>query len=180
MDSNMTTNFVEYPDGQAPDLLLPKHDKSTRFLIGKAGERPLVALSLTPAPLVGKIISNETTNSIIKTSKKLGNDGWVSFHLYPEVMENVEALKFDQSISDKNVRQIERFILRNKIHEVWGIWGDFQSDAIEKGKAAILEMLQKHGVKIFYFGTLTKDQNPRHPLQKEEYWHMFNPNKMFL
>lgn len=180
MDSNMTTNFVEYPEGQAPDLLLPKHDKSTRFLIGKAGERPLVALSLTPSPIVGMINSNEIINSIIQTSKKLGNDGWIAFHLYPEVGENLEEIKFDQTLSDKNVRQIERFILRNKIHEVWGIWDDFQSEAIEKGKIAILEMLQKHGVKVFYFGTLTKDQNPRNPLQKEEYWHMFNPNKMFL
>ena len=176
----MTTNFVEYPDGQAPDLLLPKHDKRNRFLLGKSGERPLVALALSPLPVIGKIISNETLNMVIKTSKKLGHDGWSCFYLYPEIAENIAKIEFDQDLLDKNVRHLERFILRNEIKDIWGIWGDYQSEALQKGKEAILKMLQKHDVKVFYFGTLTKDKNPRHPLQTEEYWHMFNPNKMFL
>lgn len=180
MDSNMTTNFFEYPEGQAPDLLLPKHDTNNRFLLGKSGTRPLVALALLPLPMIGKRVSNETLNMIISTSKKLGHDGWTCFYLYPEVTENRDEIQFDQALLDKNVRHLERFILRNEIKDVWGIWGDFQSEALQKGKAAMLEMLQKHNVKIFYFGTLTENKNPRHPLQKEEYWHMFNPNKMFL
>lgn len=180
MDSNMTTNGVEYPEGQAPDLLLPKHDKSNRFMIGKSGERPLVSIALSPLSMIGKTMSNETLNMVIKTSKKLGHDGWNCFYLYPQIVENREAIEFDQALLDKNVRHLERFILRNEIKDVWGIWGDYQSEALQKGKEAILEMLQKHHVKVFYFGTLTQDKNPRHPLQKEEQWHMFNPNKMFL
>lgn len=178
MDS--TANIVEYPEGQLPDLLLPKHDQNLCYLIGKSGERPLVALTALPPATVDKAESCEMLNTVIKTGKKLGNDGWMLFHLYPEKAEAAESIEFDPAISDKNVRHLERFILNNEIQEIWGIWDDFTAETLEKGKIAILEMLKKHHVRVFYFGTLTENKNPRNPLQKEEYWHMFNPNKMFL
>lgn len=180
VDSHITTDIVEYPEGQLPDLLLPKHDKEHCFFIGRSGERPLVALTGLPPATVDKAQSCEMLNTVIKTGKKLGNDGWMLFHLYPEKAEAAESIEFDPAISDKNVRHLERFILNNEIQEIWGIWDDSTLEAVTKGKLAILEMLKKHNVRVFYFGTLTENKNPRDPLQKEEYWHMFNPNKMFL
>lgn len=177
MDS--TANIVEYPEGQLPDLLLPKHDQNLCYLIGKSGERPLVALTALPARM-DKSHSCEMVNTIIKTGKKLGNDGWALFHLYPEKGESEDNILLNEMIFEKNVRHLERFILNNEIQEIWGIWDDFTAETLEKGKIAILEMLKKHHVRVFYFGTLTENKNPRDPLQKEEYWHMFNPNKMFL
>ena len=177
MDS--TANIVEYPEGQLPDLLLPKHDQNLCYLIGKSGERPLIALTALPARM-DKNHSCEMVNSIIKTGKKLGNDGWALFHLYPEKGELEDNIPLNEMIFEKNVRHLERFILNNEIQEIWGIWDDFTAETLEKGKIAILEMLKKHHVRVFYFGTLTENKNPRNPLQKEEQWHMFNPNKMFL
>nr|WP_276571359.1 hypothetical protein [Eubacterium ventriosum] len=32
------------------------------------------------------------------------------------------------------------------------------------------DMLSSIGVKVYYFGTLTKEGNPRHPIQRQEKW----------
>ena len=32
------------------------------------------------------------------------------------------------------------------------------------------DMLSSIGVKVYYFGTLTKEGNPRHPVKRQEKW----------
>ena len=46
----------------------------------------------------------------------------------------------------------------------------FVIEALKNGKSELLKMLSDIGVKVFYFGTLTKSGNPRHPLQRQEKW----------
>lgn len=74
-----------------------------------------------------------------------------------------------QCYIDKNVTEIEKYLLKNNIREVWGAWGDIKhNEALCAGREAVLAKLEELNVKVYYYGSLTKKNNPRHPLQRRE------------
>ena len=76
---------------------------------------------------------------------------------------------FQQEVMDRNIQEIEKYLVENNIKEVWGAWGnDSNIDMLIKGKEQVKDMLSSIGVKVYYFGTLTKEENPRHPIQRQE------------
>ena len=116
--------------------------------------------------------SDLTINRIIKTSQKLGMEGWIVFNLYPERATNANTMDaFKQDLSNENIWEIRKFLVENNIKEIWGAWGDDKNlKPLTKGKQQLITMLTDIGVKVFYFGTITKSGNPRHPLQRYEKW----------
>jgi hypothetical protein len=109
--------------------------------------------------------SDRTINRVINASVKLGHDGWVAFNTYPERATDAKDMdRIDYDMIKENVKQIESYLLAHNVKEVWGAWGNLKYEALKVGKDAILEMLNRHGIKVFYFGELTKSGNPRHPL----------------
>lgn len=81
----------------------------------------------------------------------------------------IYSREFNELWSYSNIETIKKFLVEHNILEVWGAWGDDKGiDALKKGKEALLSVLNKNNIKVFYFGTLTKSGNPRHILQRFE------------
>lgn len=164
--------ICHYPEGEEPNILEPNpSNDSKRFILGRDGKNPLVAICMNPS-VADDNNSDPTIKRIIKVSKILGNNGWFVVNLYPKRATHPNDIgMFDRDLSDENIHIIKRFLLEKNIKEVWGAWGNQNNiEALEKGKQALLDMLNEIGVKVFYFGTLTKSGNPKHPLQRIEKW----------
>ncbi|WP_101772275.1 DUF1643 domain-containing protein [Peptostreptococcus faecalis] len=69
---------------------------------------------------------------------------------------------------------------KNKIKEVWGAWGDLNYESLKIGKSRLLKLLEELDIRVFYFGTLTKNGNPRHPIQRQEKGGILNSNKEYI
>ncbi len=170
MNENKVTKYSPpYPKGCSPDYIEPKDYKPYRFALGKKGTNPIVAICMNPSAAKEES-SDRTINKIIKLGQTFKMDGWIVFNTYPERATNARNMdKYNRSLSENNISVIRDYLIDNHIKEVWGAWGnDNGIDALVKGKKDLLKMLNEIGVKVYYFGTLTKDGNPRHPLQRQE------------
>ena len=164
MNPKVTKMIVKYPADQIPNIIIPAQHKTHRYLIGKDGRKPLVAVCMNPSAAKDDT-SDRTVNRVIRTSEKLGYDGWFVVNVYPERATKVSDLgEFDEKLSNENIDVIEKFLLDHKIKEVWGAWGNLKSDALRKGKKMMLDMLKKHKIKVFHFAEVTANGEPRHPL----------------
>ena len=94
------------------------------------------------------------------------------FNIYPERATDATNLDdFNIELSEKNIKYIIDFLIKYNITEVWGAWGnDRNLVSLKNGRNALMSALKNNNIKVFYFGTLTKDGNPRHPLQRQEKW----------
>ncbi|MBO5231086.1 MAG: DUF1643 domain-containing protein [Clostridia bacterium] len=171
MNQKVTNYIVKYPTGQEPTITKPAEFSSYRFILGKQGTCPLVAICMNPSA-ADKTSSDRTINRIIKISKSLNMDGWIVLNTYPERATNAKMINsFCQKLSDENLTIIKNFLIENNIKEVWGAWGnDKNINALVCGKNQLITMLKDMGIKVYYFGTLTKKGNPRHPIQRWEKW----------
>lgn len=181
MNSKVTKCSPQYPAGYEPDYIVPEKYCGYRYAIGKLGKKPLVVICMNPSAARDES-SDRTVNRIIKISQNTGMDGWVVFNSYPERATNAKNIEgFDETLSNENVNTIKTFLVENKITEVWAAWGDDKGiEPLKQGKTQLISMLEEIGVKVYYFGTLTKASNPRHPLQRKEKWDFTSDNKHYL
>ncbi len=165
----VTKHILKYPENWEPDLILPKEYGPCRYTLGKMGTNPLVAICMNPSAAKEEC-SDSTINRIIKVSQKLNHDGWIVFNLYPERATDAKNLEgYNKDISEHNMEVIRSFLIGHGIKEVWGAWGNSNGiETLELAKADLLKLLRETKVRVFYFGTLTKEGNPRHPLQRNE------------
>ncbi|HAO6475223.1 TPA: DUF1643 domain-containing protein, partial [Listeria monocytogenes] len=87
---------------------------------------------------------------------------------------------YDENLSNQNLEVIKNFIIENSITEVYGAWGDLKYQALKKGKDELISLFRELKVNVYYFGTLTKQGNPRHPIQRQEKWKISTENKRYL
>jgi len=187
MSDRITKHTLPYPVGSEPNYIIPQEYCDYRYAIGrldnsnKLHKNPLVAICMNPSAASDEL-SDCTINRIIKVSKELSMDGWVVFNTYPERATNADELgEYDEAKSNENINIIRNFLLENKITEVWAAWGDDNGyEPLIKGREHLISMLKSIGVKIYYYGTLTKSGNPRHPLQRVEKCNFTSGNKHYL
>ncbi|MBR6459668.1 MAG: DUF1643 domain-containing protein [Actinomycetaceae bacterium] len=172
VSDKITSKTTYYKPGFEPDFVIPEQYTAYRFALGKTGNNPLVAMCMNPS--AAKDTSSDTTvNRIINVCQKLSLDGWAVFNLYPERATKAEKMEdFRQDLLDENLKIIRNYLIENNISEVWGAWGDnrWKIKALDEGKRQVQSMLSEMGIKIFYFGSLTRLGNPRHPIQRHETW----------
>ena len=167
----VTQKVYSYKKGFEPNYIIPSEYCPYRFALGKLGDDPLVAICMNPSA-AKETAADSTINRIIILSQKLNKDGWIVFNLYPERATDAGLLDaYNHDLATENIKTIREFLSANSIKEVWGAWGnDYGIESLKKGKQLLKSMLLEQEVKVFYFGTLTKDGNPRHPLQRYEKW----------
>ena len=182
----VTNRVLRYPDGEKPSFQCPEHyDPAKRFLLGRLGERPLVAICMNPSAASGDY-SDTTVNAIVKASLKLDFDGWCIANVYPQRgtdPSEIAEQPFDEGLAEENCNVIANFLKEYKITEVWGAWGNPQKkgDPLDLGKQLLLQRLKELGVEIFYFGGLSKSGNPYHPLYlKRIKAEISKPNRRYL
>ncbi len=179
--NKVTKHVLSYPTGYEPDYIIPAKYGKYRYALGKSGSDPLVVVCMNPSA-AKEDFSDKTINRIISVSKILKRDGWVVFNLYPErATKSVCLGEYDDVVGKENLAVISDFIKKNHIKDVWGAWGNSNGiKTLEVAKNSLLKMLKDYGINIFYFGTLTKSQNPRHPLQRNEKVIFSESNKKYL
>jgi hypothetical protein len=164
MGDKVTKVVVKYPEGLEPTFTVPTEYGPDRYLLGRAGKKPLVVIGMNPSAARDNT-SDRTVSKIIRISQTLGYDGWTVMNTYPERATDAKDMDVvDQHKISRNIAEVEDYIVSNNISEIWGAWGDLKYDALIAGRDALLAMLKQHHVNVFYFGTLTKAGNPRHPL----------------
>lgn len=171
LKEKITKCTCAYPEGYEPDYIVPFEYCPYRFALGKKGINPLVVVCMNPSA-ARETSSDRTINRIVKVSQVLGKDGWIVFNIYPERATDAKRMNdFDQTLSDENMKVMKEYLIENGVNEVWGAWGDDKGiAALRKGKQQLKSVLSAIGVKVYYFGSLTKMGNPRHPLQRCERW----------
>lgn len=165
MSVNKVTKLViKYPVGFEPDIVIPKEYTDHRFVLGKLGINPLLAVCMNPSA-AREISSDRTVNRIIKASQLLGYDGWIVVNLYAERATDVKDLqKFNNELHQQNLEQIKLLITSYGIKDAWGAWGDLKHINLARSHPDILKLLQDNDVELFHFSNPTKSGNPRHPL----------------
>lgn len=164
-----TSIVTRYPEGQEPDFQVPAtYDPDKRFLLSRRGARPLVAICMNPS-VASDDVSDRTVNRVIRASERLGYDGWCIINTYPArgtYSKELGTLAFDEGLAQENCDVVMEYLRETGIKEVWGAWGNPQKegDPVDRGKRMLLERFRESGIRVFYFGGLTKKGNPRHPL----------------
>ena len=160
----VTTRIVKYPKGLEPDMVLPTDYCAYRLAIGHIGQKNLAVLGMNPSA-AREEYSDATVNRIIHIAQQMHCDGWIMFNVYPERATDAKNLEpFNETLHRKNADAILSTLRKNKIDEIWGAWGDLKHATLKTAKEKLIPHLQENGIKIFYFSTLTKLENPRHPL----------------
>ena len=177
----VTKHILKYPEGEFPNYIIPDEYGPFRYALGRIGKNPLVVICMNPSA-AKEDISDATINRIIRVSKKLNKDGWIVFNLYPErATKAYDLSQYDKTVANNNLSIIQEFLVDNKISEVWGAWGNSGNIlTLIEAKKSLLTMLKNNRIRVFYFGTLTKEGNPRHPLQRNETVVFDESNKNYL
>ena len=115
---------------------------------------------------------NSRIADAIEMAGGLNNDADISQINLAYILEDGMKITIPNKNEKKeNNNENSNVIVENNIKEVWGAWGnDSNIDVLIKGKEQVKDMLSSIGVKVYYFGTLTKEGNPRHPIQRQEKW----------
>jgi len=155
---------IKYPKNQEPDLIVPSDYQPYRFILGKKGNNPLVAVCMNPSA-AREEFSDMTINTVIRTSEKLGYGGWIVVNMYPERATDVNNMEsFDEKLHQENIEKIAELIDEFDVKQIWGAWGNLKHKNLVKAKSDLMKLLLEKNVKVFHFGKLLKSGNPHHPL----------------
>ena len=167
--NKVTKHILEYPKGKEPNYILPNDYGRYRYALGKTGKNPLVVICMNRSA-AREDFSDMTINRIINASEKLNHDGWIVFNLYPERATDAKKIEeYRENVCIDNINIIRNFLIEHGIKEVWGAWGNTNGiTTLKLAREGILSMLNDINVRVYYFGTLSKEGNPRHPLQRNE------------
>lgn len=181
MNQKVTKVRPSYPVGEAPNLCIPQYyNKYNRFLLGRLGKRPLVAICMNPSA-ANEEYSDRTINRIIGASQKLECDGWIVANIYPERATNASELdEFNLELATENVRLIINFLLEHGINEVWGAWGNLGHPSLQRGKKLLLSAFKQNDIRVYSFAPLTKWGQPKHPLNRSVKQNFSLSNKIYI
>ena len=148
MNDKVTKIRLAYPENMGPNLCKPEENEIYRYLLGRRGKKPLVAICMNPSA-ANMEYSDRTINRIIKVSEKLGYDGWIIANLYPERATRASELgAYNDEQQEKNIQKIMEFLKDKGIDKVWGAWGDLNYPVLTKSKEKLLSELKKADIKI--------------------------------
>lgn len=163
MNDKVTKIRLAYPENMEPNLCEPEENEIYRYLLGRRGKKPLVAICMNPSA-ANMEYSDRTINRIIKVSEKLGYDGWIIANLYPERATRASELgAYNDEQQEKNIQKIMEFLKDKGIDKVWGA---LNYPVLTKSKEKLLSELKKADIKIYTFAALTKKGEPVHPLNR--------------
>ena len=148
------------------DIYETSSNNSSRFIIGKAGDRPLHVIGLNPST-ADQFKSDTTITKIKNFSRKNNYDGFMVYNLYPLRCTNPNELpkSIDKKLLKKNSQVICNYIKESKQNDTWIAWGEL----ITKRKYLISCLLEIIDITVplnpnwLAIGDTTKNGHPRHP-----------------
>ena len=143
---------------------IPNNDIKKRFLLGKSGEKELLAIGLNPST-ANESSLDPTSRNIQTIANNNGFDGWWLVNLYPLRTSNPKKLPkiADKELMMKNQKFIEKLIIDPKynICKVLCCWGNnIENHLYLEEQARIIK--NKIDKQLYSIGK-TMNGNPYHP-----------------
>ena len=143
---------------------IPNNDIKKRFLLGKSGEKELLAIGLNPS-IANESSLDPTSRNIQTIANNNGFDGWWLVNLYPLRTSNPKKLPkiADKELMMKNQKFIEKLIIDPKynICKVLCCWGNnIENHLYLEEQARIIK--NKIDKQLYSIGK-TMNGNPYHP-----------------
>lgn len=142
-------------------------DDKVRYVLGKPGKNNLLVIGVNPSTATPAQVDN-TISKIIKISMANGYDGWIMVNLYPQRSTDPNGMIFYPQLVKNNIEQIKAVCEKFMIKKVWCAWGDLidifgKQSFLHDSCKEIKTLLKNLNVTLYYYDTLTKKGNPRHP-----------------
>ena len=142
-------------------------DDLTRFVLGDKGTDLLAVFGINPST-ADQCNSDRTIDKIENLSKSWKVNGFLMFNLYPLRASSPKNLpvELDADLLKRNTEVIRNELKEFRVCTVWAAWGDafdkrnYFIDCLEK----TLSELRALNLEWKKCESLTKSQNPRHPL----------------
>jgi hypothetical protein len=142
-------------------------DETNRFVLGKAGAKSLAIFGINPSR-ADKYYSDPTIDKIEKIIAAWGFNGFLMFNLYPLRASKPKNLPQhrDLELAKQNAKLIRTWLKKSKVNLVWAAWGDAfcKRSYLNNCLKEIISETEKLNLKWKRCESLTKLQNPRHPL----------------
>ncbi len=151
---------------QAQWLYERTEDGSARFVLGTAGDNPLVCFGINPSTAVPNAL-DRTVARVSKFAASNGFDSWVMLNVYPQIATDPKHMDraYRAELKQENERHISEFIDGRPLTllAAWGVLIDSRS-YLRSLLTDILKLTTAAGCEWVSLGTPTKDGHPRHPL----------------
>jgi len=153
-------------------------DNTARYILGTAGERPLICFGINPSTAEPNKL-DPTVNSVSRLAGAHGYDSFVMLNVYPQRATNPNDLHREAvlELRAENERHIAALI-DGKTHTLWAAWGGLISKRpyLLPFVQRIVALPELQNCKWVSRGKPTKDGHPHHPLyvRKEEPFVPFN------
>lgn len=141
-------------------------DGSARFVLGEAGQNPLVCFGINPSTAVPHA-PDPTIKRVRKFASDNGFEGWTMLNVYPQIATDPKNIDRDyrHELKSENERHIVRLINERPM-TLLASWGGLITSRpyLPELLRDILQLTTDAGCDWVSLGTPTKLGHPRHPL----------------
>ncbi len=142
-------------------------DNSARYILGEAGENPLVCVGINPSTAEPDNLDRTLTN-VKRFSEINGYDGWLMLNVYPQRSTDPNGLhsELNKKLHSLNLKYIAEYLSKYDKVDLWAAWGTLIGKRKYLGNAlrGIVEELDGDRVRWVNIGKVSKDGHPHHPL----------------
>lgn len=139
-------------------------DNKELFIIGEAGNNPLVCLGVHPG-IAEPDELDETLIQLKERAESLGYDSWVMINLYPQRAADPDDIhkKLNHRIHRQNLKEIKAYLPGS--FDIWAAWGSLieKRPYFARCLKDIYEVLELD-CKWFIIGKRSFEGHPHHPL----------------
>jgi hypothetical protein len=155
------------------DLYANSSDDRSRFLLGRAGTRPILVVGLNPSTATREK-PDTTISKVEAVALRAGHDGFMMLNLYPVRATDPTTLprRADRKRMQHNIDLIESIVAAQCSPVIWAAWGAsirarpfFISAATE-----LVMRLRRYAPRWQCYGPLTAGGHPRHPSRLRYAW----------
>ena len=146
-------------------------DNSARFVLGVAGNNPLVCVGLNPSTAAPGAL-DPTVTKVSRFAEKNGFDGWVMLNLYPQRSTDPDGLHLvhEVALAAENQKRIVHLINGRKLTIV-AAWGNLIESRpyLVPMLADIVPAADASACQWVSIGPVLKTGHPRHPSRAPYY-----------
>ena len=156
-----------YPDASGAWYYEPASYQPYRFLLGPAGQRPLICVGINPSTAQPSALDN-TLKSVDRIARNNGYDSWLVFNVYPQRATNPNDMHHTPNPEwhRQNMAWLAAVLREKPGATLWAAWGTliekrpYLWDYMHQMASIALD----HGTPWVSFGKRSKAGHPHHPL----------------
>lgn len=141
-------------------------DGVSRYVLGTAGENPLVCIGVNPSTAVPNQL-DRTVTRVSRFAERTGHDSWVMLNVYPQISTDPAGLhrECDPLLMEQNLHHIAQLVDGRPLTVLaaWGVLVESRPYLVGL-VGAVVALPALASVSWVSLGAPTKAGHPRHPL----------------